>query len=256
MMARSGGRPEDKGLDFGGFYPYHTAAYGARMNTPSIQIMPSLLAADFGRFREEIRRAEACGADALHLDIMDGHFVPNISFGPEVVRMARSATRLPLSVHLMIERPDLYLRAFADAGSTVILVHVEAPCDVHGVLRDIRALGVRAGLTLNPETPVELAAPYLRSGGVDEVLCMSVHPGFGGQAFMPSVLPKLRALRSAHPGMDLAVDGGIGLASAAECAAAGANAFVAGTTLYQAPDMAEEVRRMRAACTTARAGGS
>lgn len=220
-------------------------------NPNRIEIQPSLLAADFGRFREEIQRAEAAGADALHLDIMDGHFVPNISFGPEVVRMARAATRLPLDVHLMLDRPDRMVDAFCDAGSSRLLIHVEARCDIGATLDAIRARGVRPGVTLNPETPAALAWPWLDSGQAEEVLCMSVHPGFGGQSFMPSVLPKLRELRTRYPRLDIAVDGGIGDESAKRCAAAGANLLVAGTTLYRAPDMQAAMARMRALAASA-----
>ncbi|MBP7275777.1 MAG: ribulose-phosphate 3-epimerase [Kiritimatiellae bacterium] len=212
-----------------------------------IEIMPSLLAADFGRFYEEIRRAEAAGADALHLDIMDGHFVPNISFGPDVVRMARGATERPLDVHLMLDRPDQHVAAFCEAGSSRLLIHVEARCDVGATLDDIRARGVRPGVTLNPETPAEMAFPWLDSGQAEEILCMAVHPGFGGQAFMPSVLPKLKALRERYPALEISVDGGIGDEFARACAAAGANLLVAGTTLFRAPDMKEAILRMRAA---------
>ena len=223
-------------------------------NPNRIEIQPSLLAADFGRFREEIQRAEAAGADALHLDIMDGHFVPNISFGPEVVRMARAATTLPLDVHLMLDRPDLMVDAFCDAGSTRLLIHVEARCDIGATLEAIRARGVRPGVTVNPETPVSLAWPWLDSKQAEEILCMSVHPGFGGQSFMPSVLPKLRELRKRYPRLDIAVDGGIGDESARLCAAAGANLFVAGTTLYRVPDMQAAIARMRALASSAGAG--
>ena len=224
------------------------------INSNRIEIMPSLLAADFGRFREEIQRAEAAGADALHLDIMDGHFVPNISFGPEVVRMARAATKLPLDVHLMLDRPDQLADAFCEAGSTRLLIHVEARCDVGATLDAIRARGVRPGVTLNPETPAALAYPWLDSGRAEEILCMSVHPGFGGQSFMPSVAPKLRELRARYPRLAISVDGGIGDDSARVCAAAGANLFVAGTTLFRAPDMRAAVASMRAAATSAGAG--
>ena len=219
-----------------------------------IEIMPSLLAADFGCFRAEIERAEAAGADALHLDIMDGHFVPNISFGPDVVRMARASTSLPLDVHLMLDRPDLHVGAFCDAGSARLLIHVEARCDVGATLDEIRSRGVRPGITLNPETPAERAYPWLDSGQAEEVLCMSVHPGFGGQVFMPSVLPKVRALRARYPLLEISVDGGIGDETARACAAAGANLLVAGTTLYRAPDMGAAIARMRAAAASAGAG--
>ncbi len=214
---------------------------------PKIQILPSLLAADFGRVAEECRRAESAGADALHLDVMDGHFVRNISFGPEIVRVARRSCGLPLHVHLMLDRPDLYLTVYVDAGAATVLIHVEARCDVAAALNELRGLGVRAGLTLNPETPLELAEPHLEAGLVDEVLLMSVHPGFGGQSFIEAVLPKIAALRMARPSLAISVDGGIGEATGAACARAGANVLIAGTTLYGAPDMAAAVARLRAA---------
>ncbi len=219
---------------------------------PPIRILPSLLAADFGRFADECRRAEAAGADALHLDIMDGHFVRNISFGPDVVRMARRSCGLPLSVHLMIERPDLYAEVFAEAGASIVLVHVEAPAAPLPVLQRFRELGVRAGITLNPETPLELASECLGSGLVDEVLLMTVHPGFGGQSFLSDVLPKMEGLRRRCPDLDISVDGGIGDETAARCAAAGANVLIAGTTLFRAPDMAAAIRSMRSSAEEAR----
>ena len=221
----------------------------------TIQILPSLLAADFGCFRDECRRAEAAGADALHLDVMDGHFVRNISFGPDVVKMARGAVRIPLSVHLMIDRPDLYVRPFVEAGSDLLLIHIESPCDVRATLREIRSLGVRSGLALNPETPVELLFPLIEERLADEVLCMSVHPGFGGQSFLEGALPKMAALRARFAELDISVDGGIGVETAGRCAAAGANAFIAGTTLFKAADLPGEIARMRAEALARRGAG-
>jgi len=214
----------------------------------SIQVLPSLLAADFGHLEREARRAEAAGGDALHLDIMDGVFVPNISMGPDVVAMARRAVTIPLSVHLMIVRPDRYVAAFADAGADALLIHIEAECDVAETLDRIRERGLRPGITLNPETPAETIFPVLDK--VDEVLCMTVRPGYGGQAFMPEVLPKLKAVRSeaARRGkalLNILVDGGINAETAALCAAQGANSFVAGTWLYAAPDMSLRVAELR-----------
>jgi len=218
---------------------------------PTIQILPSLLAADFRRLGEACQRARTAGADALHLDIMDGHFVPNISFGPGVVDIAHAAFGDPLHVHLMVTRPDLHLRAFAKACGRVLLIHVEARCDIAATLRDIRGLGMRAGLTLNPETPAALARPYLDAGLVDEVLCMSVHPGFGGQSFMPGVLPKLEALRGHAPDLDLSVDGGIDGTTAPLCVRHGATLLIAGTFLFGARDMAGEIRQLRSALADA-----
>lgn len=219
----------------------------------NIKILPSLLAADIGKLEDEARRAESAGADALHLDIMDGHFVPNLSFGPPVVAMAKSTVNIPLSVHLMLSRPDQYIAAFADAGADTILIHVEAECDVVAELQRIKTLDVRPGITLNPETTAEMILPVL--GHIDEVLCMTVHPGYGGQAFMPEVLPKIRAIRdevrNRGADIDIMVDGGITAETAAACAEAGANMFVAGTSLFAADNMTAETLRMRTAATKA-----
>ena len=212
-----------------------------------LEILPSLLAADFGRLADEIRRAEASGADALHLDIMDPHFVPNLSFGPDMVALSRRvAPGFYRNVHLMMSRPDLYLEKFAKAGAQTIQVHVEADCDLHAELPRIRALGAKPAIVLNPETPVERLAPYLDE--VDEVLVMTVHPGYGGQKFIADCMPKLGWLRARRPDLDLMVDGGVNAETAVESVRAGANQLVAGSYLFGKSDMAAAVADMRERC--------
>ena len=209
-----------------------------------IEILPSLLAADFGRLADEILRAEASGAEALHLDIMDAHFVPNLSFGPDVVALARRvAPGFYRNVHLMMSRPDLYLETFAAAGAQTIQVHVEADCDLHTELRRIRAMGLRNAIVLNPETPVERLDPYL--GEVDEILVMTVHPGYGGQKFIADCMPKLEYLRARLPAADLMVDGGINGETCVTAAKAGANQFVAGSYLFKQSDMKSAVEDLK-----------
>ena len=215
--------------------------FGAMTKT---EILPSLLAADFGRLADEILRAEASGADALHLDVMDPHFVPNLSFGPDVVALARrTAPGFYRNVHLMMSRPDLYLEKFAAAGAQTIQIHVEADCGIHAELRRIRELGARCGIVLNPETPVESLVPYL--GEIDEALVMTVHPGYGGQKFMPECLPKVEWLRARCRGLDIMVDGGVNAETAVLAAKAGANQFVAGSYLFAQKDMAAAVADMK-----------
>lgn len=213
----------------------------------NIQILPSLLAADVGALGAEIARVARSGADALHLDVMDAHFVPNLSFGSDVVALARRvAPGLFRNVHLMMTRPDLYLEAFARAGAQTIQVHVEADCDLHAELARIRALGLRAGLVLNPETPAGRVFPYLKS--CDELLVMTVHPGYGGQTFIADCLAKVTAVRARAPHLDVMVDGGVNAETAVLAARAGANQFVAGSYLFRQADMAAAVAALRAAC--------
>ena len=208
------------------------------------QILPSLLAADFGRLADEILRAEASGAEALHLDVMDAHFVPNLSFGPDVVALAaRVAPGFYRNVHLMMTRPDLYLEAFAKAGAQTIQIHVEADCDIHTELKRIRAMGLRNAIVINPETPVEHLFPYLDE--IDEALVMTVHPGYGGQKFIGGCMPKVEVLRKKRPDLDIMVDGGINAETALVAARAGANQFVAGSYLFKQADMKSAVDAMR-----------
>ena len=209
------------------------------------EILPSLLAADFGRLADEIRRAEASGAEALHLDIMDAHFVPNLSFGPDVVALAaRTAPGFYRNVHLMMSRPDLYLEPFAKAGAQTIQIHVEADCDIHAALKRIRVLGLKNAIVINPETPVTHLIPYLNE--IEEALVMTVHPGYGGQKFIGECLEKVTALRRMHPELDVMVDGGVNAETAVQAARAGANQFVAGSYLFRQADMKAAVDAMRA----------
>ncbi len=209
-----------------------------------IEILPSLLAADFGRLADEIIRAEVSGADALHLDIMDPHFVPNLSFGPDVVALSKKvAPNFYRNVHLMMSRPDLYLEKFAAAGAQTLQIHIEADCDLHTELRRIQALGVKRALVLNPETPAERLLPYLDE--VDEILVMTVHPGYGGQKFIEECLSKVSLFRKLRPDLDIMIDGGGNSETIPLSAKAGANQFVAGSYLFSQTDMRKAVEDLR-----------
>ncbi len=203
-----------------------------------IQIAPSILSADFARLGAQVAEAEAAGADLIHVDVMDGRFVPNITIGPLVVEAVRRSTTLPLDVHLMIERPGDYLQAFAEAGADILTVHVEAARHLHRLVEAIHQLGLRAGVSLNPGTPVcalQEIAPY-----ADLLLVMTVNPGFGGQAFietMPAKIARVRELAArVRPGCDIEVDGGINGDTAARVVAAGANVLVAGAAVFAAEE--------------------
>jgi ribulose-phosphate 3-epimerase len=214
-----------------------------------VRIAPSILSADFARLGEEVRAVEAAGADWIHLDVMDGRFVPNITIGPVVVAAVKEVTSLPLDVHLMIEDPDRYTEAFVQAGASTVGVHVEACPHLHRSVVRIREFGARASVVLNPATPASAVEPVLAD--VDQVLVMTVNPGFGGQKFIESTLPKIEFLRRTidERGLDVAleVDGGIGPETIARVASAGADVFVAGSAIFGAPDYAEAITALRRA---------
>ena len=219
----------------------------------SIVIAPSLLAADFARLADEVERVESGGADRLHLDVMDGHFVPNLTFGAPVVAALKRVARTPLDVHLMIEDPWRFADDFLDAGADLFTFHVEvAPRgDAVALLRRVRERGVLAGLSLNPDCPVEALDPFLEE--LDTVLVMSVFPGFGGQSFMPEVLDKVRSLRERGFDREIAIDGGIGPGTIARAAGAGVDAFVAGTAVFGSADAAARIAELRSLAEGARA---
>ncbi|MGD0955357.1 MAG: ribulose-phosphate 3-epimerase [Candidatus Acidiferrales bacterium] len=223
------------------------------MTYARIEIAPSILAADFTRLGEEVRAVEQGGADVIHVDVMDGHFVPNISIGIPVVASLRKATRLPLDVHLMIERPEKYIEEFVRAGADRVLVHQEATVHLDRALAMIREHGAQAGAVINPATPVAMLTEVLDK--VETVLVMSVNPGFGGQKFIPGSIEKIRQLNQwrarYNGGFRIGVDGGVDAENAAELAQAGANTFVAGTSIFQTADAAGAVRQMRRLATEA-----
>ena len=211
------------------------------------QIAPSILSADFSRLGEEIKAVESAGADLIHVDVMDGHYVPNITIGPGVVSSLRKTTSLPFDVHLMIEDPDRYIDAFVDAGSNIITVHAEAVTHLHRTVQYIKTKGVRAGVSLNPSTPlacVEEILPY-----IDLLLIMTVNPGFGGQKFITGMLPKIRKARELAQAsglkMAIEVDGGVTAENIGTLADAGADIFVAGAAVFGSPSYSDTIRKMK-----------
>ncbi|WP_258921690.1 ribulose-phosphate 3-epimerase [Heyndrickxia coagulans] len=212
-----------------------------------VKIAPSILSANFAKLGEEIKDVEEGGADWIHIDVMDGHFVPNITMGPLVVGAVRPVTKLLLDVHLMIENPDQYLEAFAKAGADTISVHVEACRHLHRTIQEIRSLGVNPGVVLNPATPIEWIAPIL--GDVGLVLLMTVNPGFGGQAFIESVVPKIEKLYRLKEeqglAFDIEVDGGIDPETAQKCKQAGATVLVAGSNIFKSKNRKQAIRALK-----------
>lgn len=217
------------------------------MTVRAPRIAPSILSAEFERLGEEVAAIEAAGADWVHVDVMDGHFVPNITIGPLVVEAVKRATTLPLDVHLMIEQPERYIDAFVAAGADTVGVHVETCPHLHRTIAQIREAGARACVVLNPATPASAIAPVL--GDVDQVLVMTVNPGFGGQRFIESMLPKIETIRGwiddRSLDIDLEVDGGVSPETILAAASAGADVFVAGTAVFGADDYAEAIAALR-----------
>ncbi|WP_026570407.1 ribulose-phosphate 3-epimerase [Sediminibacillus terrae] len=216
----------------------------------SVKIAPSILSADFAKLKEEIEEVEAAGADYIHVDVMDGHYVPNITIGPLVVDAIRPVTSLPLDVHLMIEQPEQYIQAFADAGADILTVHQETCTHLHRTLQLIKKADVKAGVVINPATPADFIKPVLQH--VDLVLLMTVNPGFGGQSFISEVLEKVKTISEWRKEMNLdfeiEVDGGVNAETAADCVNAGADVLVAGSAVFSKEDRRQAIQEIRNSC--------
>lgn len=221
-----------------------------------LKIAPSILSADFARLGEQVALVEEAGAEVLHIDVMDGHFVPNITIGPLVVKALRPHSRMFFDVHLMIENPERYIEEFAKAGADNITVHLEATPHIHRAVQQIKSLGLKAGVSLNPATPLDGLKYILED--LDMVLVMSVNPGFGGQKFIPAVLPKIQVLRrhleQMQSSCEIEVDGGINLDTATAVVKAGADILVAGAAVFASPDPAQAVRQLREAAQKVKGG--
>jgi ribulose-phosphate 3-epimerase len=212
-----------------------------------IKIAPSILSADFSKLGDEIKEVEEAGADYIHVDVMDGHFVPNITIGPLVVEAIKPITKLPLDVHLMIEKPDAYIPAFANAGASIITVHQEASIHLHRTIQSIKVLGVKAGVVLNPATPAILIKEILSE--IDMVLIMTVNPGFGGQSFIHETLSKIKQIATWRKELNLSfeieVDGGVNVETAKFCIDAGADVLVAGSAIFDQTDRAQAIKKLK-----------
>jgi ribulose-phosphate 3-epimerase len=221
------------------------------MKTKTIQIAPSILSADFGRLEQEVKDAEQAGADRIHCDVMDGHFVPNLTFGPMIIETVKRCVSIPLDVHLMISNPQDYIETYCNAGADILTVHAETCADLPGILSAIRTCGAASGVAVNPDKSIDLFLPYLAM--IDQVLIMTVYAGFGAQKFIPDMLAKIRSVYNAAQtqkiSIDIEVDGGINHDTILPCAENGANVFVAGNYIFNNNDYAEKTALLRTAAT-------